>query len=392
MRITILTPPDILTGGTRVVAIYASQLRARGHEVLVVSNGHAPTSWREHLRAVKHGCWGELQRENRARREPGHIALSGVPHRVLERHRPVTAADVPDADLVIATWWETAVWMHELPAAKGRKVHLIQGYEIWWGGDEVRARVHAALRLPNLKVTISAGLKREIEGDLGDLGIHVVNNAVDGAQFDASARHRGTPPTVGFIYAHDLIKGPDRCLKVIERLRQQIPELRVLAFGAQQPRPDLPLPPGTEFHFRPAQRDIPGLYARCDAWLFATRVDSFGLPILEAMACRTPVVGVPVGVAPDFLNDGAGMLVDAPTEADLPAAMADALFHLLSKPVHEWQAMSARAHARAHTYTWQDAVGLFETLVSQPAGYATQEPFGERQCGSQYLIARPVSA
>ena len=391
MRITFLAPNDLLTGGNRVIVRYASLLQSRGHEVLVVSRSDAPTTLREHLRGLRHGRWREMQREKRARREPGYIALSGLPHHVIDHGRPIVAADIPDADVIVATWWETALEMHAMPASKGRKAHLIQGYEIWWGGHKARARVQDALRLPNLKVAISAALKREIEGELGDLGIQVINNAVDGEQFDSPPRSRGTPPTVGFVYANDLIKGPDRCLKIIERLRRYIPELRVLAFGAQQPSPELPLPPGTEFHFRPAQDDIAGLYARCDAWLFATRVDSFGLPILEAMACRTPVVGVPVGAAPDLLRDGAGLLIDAPSEDALADAMADALHKLLSGPLQTWQTTSDRAHARAHAYSWHDAVDRFLALLAEPIPHPTPQRTGDIEWKTPRLLA-PLAA
>jgi glycosyltransferase involved in cell wall biosynthesis len=386
MRITFLVPNDLLTGGNRVVVNYASQLQARGHQVTVVSSPDAPTTLREHLRALRHGCWRSLQREKRARREPGHIALSGLPHRVLERCRPITAADVPDADVIVATWWETAAWMHTMPATKGRKVHLIQGYEIWWGGEEAKARVHATLRLPNRKIAISAGLKREIEDVLGNLDIHIVNNAVDGVLFDSPTRKRGVPLTVGFVYANDLIKAPDRCFKVIERLRQQIPELGVLAFGAQQPSAELPLPLGTQFHFRPPQEKIPALYALCDAWLFATRVDSFGLPLLEAMACRTPVVGVPVGAAPDLLAGGAGLIVAESDEEALCAALAGSLHSLISGPGERWQAMSDLAYSRAHAYTWQDAVCRFETLIAEPSIQPTSPFTEDRSWTSPHLL------
>lgn len=381
MRISILTPPDDLSGGLRVVAIYASELQARGHEVLLVSNRHARPTWREQLRALKHGRWRALQCETRARCEPGHLAASGVPRHVLERPRAIMAADVPDGDVVIATWWETARWMQALPPTKGRKVHLLQGYEIWWGGSEARTQVQAVLRQPNLKIAISSGLKHDIEQDLGDLAIHVVNNAVDAARFDAPVRERGTPPTVGFIYAPDLIKGPDRCYRVIERLRRQLPALRVLAFGAQAPTPELPLPPDTEFHLRPAQALIPALYARCDAWLFASRVDSFGLPLLEAMACRTPVVAVPVGAAPELLGGGAGVLVEMPGEDALPDAMADALYRLLSQPAPAWQIMSQCAHQRAHAYTWSDAADRLEALLGHANAPVLHETSGETPCG-----------
>jgi hypothetical protein len=193
MRITFLMPADDLTGGNRVVGEYAKRLRERGHDVLVVSNAPDRPSLRERVRAWRAGRWHEVRATSHT--PPGHIALSGVPHKTLEQPRPIAADDVPDADVLVATWWETAVWMHRMPARKGRKVHLIQGYEVWTGGD-VTARVHAALRLPNRKIAISASLAREVEGELGDLGIAVVPNAVDLVRFDAPPRPRGEPPTV----------------------------------------------------------------------------------------------------------------------------------------------------------------------------------------------------
>ena len=348
MKITFMMPADDLTGGNRVVAMYAQRLRARGHEVLVVSNAPDRPSLRDRLRALRDGRWRELQAARHP--APGHIALSGVPHRVLERPRPMTADDLPDADVLIATWWETAEWMQRMPARKGRKVHLIQGYEVWTGGD-VAARVHAALRLPNRKIAISASLARDIEAELGDLGIAVVPNAVDLAQFDAPPRPRGEPPTVGFIYAHARFKGADICIRACELARRELPGLRVLAFGGDVPSRELPLPEGTEFVHRPAQDRIASLYARCDAWLFGSRVDSFGLPILEAMACRTPVIGVPVGAAPELLADGGGTLV--PPES--PEAMAAAIVALCRAPAAQWRRASDAAHARAHGYSWDDA-------------------------------------
>lgn len=358
MRITFLSPADNLTGGARVVATYAQRLKARGHDVLVVSNAPDRPSLRERLRALRHGRYGELRA--RARPAPGHVALAGVPHVVLDRPRPIEARDLPDADVLIATWWETAVWMAAMPAAKGRKVHLIQGYEVWTGGD-VRDRVQAALRLPNRKVAISAALARDIHAELGDLGIAVVPNAVDLELFNAPPRARSEPPTVGFIYAHAPIKGSDLCIRACELARQRIPALRIVAFGVDTPSATLPLPAGTEFVQRPAQDRLASLYARCDAWLFGSRLDSFGLPILEAMACRTPVIGVPVGAAPDLLGEGAGVLV-APESAE---AMADALVALCTGPADGWKRMSTRAHTRAHGYSWEDATTRLLAAVGE---------------------------
>lgn len=358
MRITFLLPSDNLTGGNRVVAIYAQQFMARGHEVLVVTCAPDRLSLREKARLALRGRWRELLRPGSAL--PGHIALSGVPHRVLERPRAIVAADLPDADILIATWWETAVWMHTMPACKGHKVHLIQGYEVWLG-PQVVPRVHEALRLPNLKIAISSDLKQTIKDKLGQLAIHVVPNAVDLVQFNAPERQKGEPPTVGFVYATAAIKGADICIRACALARQQVPELKVLAFGADQPTSDLPLPPGAEFIYRPAQAELKSIYGRCDAWLFGSRLDSFGLPILEAMACRTPVIAVPVGAAGDLLGDGTGVLV----EKESPQDMAAAIIAMCRQNSGEWQERSQRAYHKAHSYSWDHAATrLLQVLPS----------------------------
>jgi len=343
-----MMPADDLTGGNRVVATYARILRARGHEVLVVCNAPDRPRLREQWRALRHGQWRAMRERMRPRL--GHIALSGVPYKVLERPRAMIAADLPDADVLIATWWETALWMHEMPPAKGRKVHLIQDYEVWTGGDKT-VQVNAALRLPNCKIVISSELKRILETRVGNLEVALVPNAVDLLQFDAPPRQRGATPRVGFIYGRMPRKAADLIARACELARRQLPALEVLAFGAEQPTPELPLPAGARFFYRPPQDQIASLYARCDAWLFGSRIDSFGLPILEAMACRTPVIGVPVGAAPELLADDVGILVPPESAEDMAAAIVT----LSTLPAAEWRRMSDRAYERAHGYTWDDA-------------------------------------
>lgn len=359
MRITFLLPADNLTGGNRVVAIYAQQLMARGHQVLVVSCAPDRLSPREKVRAVLKRDWQSLRNDRTP--QPGHIELSGVSHKVLERPRAITADDVPDADVIVATWWETAVWMHKMPTSKGRKVHLIQGYEVWLGPQAV-AQVHAALQLPNLKIAISSDLKQTIEEKVGDLGIALVPNAVDLTQFNAPSRGKQDIPTVGFVYAVAAIKGADICARACELARQQVPQLKVVAFGADQPSSEVPLPIGIDFFYRPKQTELKQIYARCDAWLFGSRLDSFGLPILESMACRTPVIAVPIGAAPDLLGDGTGVLV----AKESPEEMAAAIIALIGQSANDWQQLSDRAHRKAHSYSWEDATTRLLELLLPP--------------------------
>lgn len=63
---------------------------------------------------------------------------------------------------------------------------------------------------------------------------------------------------------------------------------------------------------------LPGLYAGAAAFLYPGIYEGFGLPIIEAMACGTPVVTSTTGAAPEVAG-GAAILVD-PFEVDSIAA------------------------------------------------------------------------
>lgn len=364
MKITFVLPTVDLSGGNRVISLHARLLQQRGHDVTLVSVPHAPVTWREQLRSLARGRgW-----VNRPRVAPSH--LDGLPlrHQVLDRARAVEAADVPDADVVIATWWETAEWVHRLPPEKGAPVYFIQHHEVF---DYLpMQRVRATWQLPMHKIVIAQWLQDIAREEHGDHHADLVPNAVDALQFHAPPRGKQAVPTVGMLYAPMLWKGTDIAIRAIELARQQLPDLQVVALGSHAPTPEFELPQGTRYIRSPAQDRIRDVYAQCDAWLFASRSEGFGLPIIEAMACRTPVIGVPVGAAPELLAEGAGVLVP-PADAQ---AMASAIVDVCGLPAARWQALSDRALQRVAHYTWADAAALFESALKRAARRRKENP------------------
>jgi len=158
------------------------------------------------------------------------------------------------------------------------------------------------------------------------------------------------------VYSKAYWKGCDISLKAFSLATQNTPNLHLVAFGHPEPSLDLPLPPGTEYIRQPPQHAIKDFYAKCDVWLFGSRSEGFGRPILEAMACRTPVIGTPAGAAPELLSDGGGILV----KPEDPEDMARAIEQICQLSEPEWQAMSDAAYAKASSYTWDDAAQLCE--------------------------------
>lgn len=351
MKITFVLPFAGLAGGIRVVAIYAERLKKRGHDVFVVSLPTAPIGPLRQLKSLLKG-----QGWISPHKEASHFHGLDVPHRVLDRWRPITDADVPDADVVVATWWETAEWVAKMSEAKGAKAYFIQHYELFEGMP--KERVEATWSLPLHKITIAQWLVDLAQTRFGDSNVSLVPNSVDTKLFYAPPRGQQPIPTVGMLYAKPFWKGCDISLKAFSIAAQKIPNLRLVTFG-EQPSLDLPLPPGTQHASRPDQSILKDIYTQCDAWLFGSRSEGFGLPILEAMACRTPVIGTPAGAAPELLANGRGILV----KPEDPEDMARAIEQICQLCDSEWRSISDAAHAKATGYTWDDATELFEAAL-----------------------------
>jgi glycosyltransferase involved in cell wall biosynthesis len=292
-----------------------------------------------------------------------HLDGSGVDHQILDRWRPVADADVPDGDLVIATWWETAEWVNRLSSSKGAKTYFIQGHEVF---DNLHVeRVKATWKLPLHKITISKWLVELAEREYGDPNVWLVPNSVDMDQFHAPERGRQAKPTVGLLYSTVGLKGVDASLRAFNLAAERVPGLRLVAFGAEPETKLLPLPPNTTFCHQPAQDAIRHLYASCDVWLCGSYSEGFHLPPLEAMACRCPVVSTRVGGPIDIIECGRnGYLVPV---GDVEA-LADRLIEVLSLDNAQWQTMSGAAFATATRYTWDDATDLLEQALREIVG------------------------
>jgi alpha-1,6-mannosyltransferase len=90
--------------------------------------------------------------------------------------------------------------------------------------------------------------------------------------------------------------------------------------------------------------------ASADALVHAGCSETFGLVLLEAMACGLPVVGVRAGAIPEFVDEQVGMLA-APRDA---ASMAEAISDLYTR---DMAALGRRARARVlQRYTWDRAL------------------------------------
>jgi glycosyltransferase involved in cell wall biosynthesis len=119
-------------------------------------------------------------------------------------------------------------------------------------------------------------------------------------------------------------------------------------------------------------RELPDCYAAADVFVFASRTETQGLVLLEAMAAGTPVVTTAVMGTEAVMADGAGGLVVA---EDAPR-FADALSRLLGDS--ELSSRLSR-EARRKAAEWSDRA-LAEKMLGLYADLIRQSADGARAC------------
>jgi len=352
MRITFLSPPPNLSGGQRVIAIYARELIKLGHDVSIVCCGPRTIPFLAKFKTLLKG----KGRPTDSVPFTSHYKNYGVPHWITKDDREISFDDIPNADVLISTFWTTAILAHRLPQEKGQKFYLVQHDEGTMWPD---SRAEDTYAFPLRQIYVSQWIADRIRSRHPYTKGIVINNAIDANDFDLGKRGKPNRLQLGMMWAKEETKGSDVAIDAISLARRRGLELDLIAFGIKPPPKELQNVFDT-FLVCPSPKQLAEIYGSCTAWLFTSRFEGFGLPILEAMAARTPVIGTPTGAAPDLIGQGGGILVPM----DDPIATADAIEQLDGMSADEWSSMSNAAYRTASSCTWTEAASRFERYIA----------------------------
>ena len=105
------------------------------------------------------------------------------------------------------------------------------------------------------------------------------------------------------------------------------------------------------------------LYNSADLFVYPSLYEGFGLPVIEAMACRTPVITSNVSSLPEVAGDAA-ILVDPYNVEEI----ADAIYRVISdKELKE--NLIAKGLKRATEFSWekvaQETMKVFEEVYRE---------------------------
>jgi D-inositol-3-phosphate glycosyltransferase len=246
--------------------------------------------------------------------------------------------------------------------------------QAWEREPPTRLQVeYEVLKHSDLLIAESQASKDYMVQDYGvDPGrIEIVPCGVDTSIFHPhdrrQARHRlglSGGPLLLFIGRLQPLKGVDTLLRCAHDVRYRHDDVQVLIVGGGVDSDDahdrrererlhalvreLGLVEHVRFIDAQPQEQLAYYYAAADVLVMPSHYESFGMVVLEAMACGTPVVASHVGgLASTVLPGQTGFL--APV-GDVQA-FSWSVEQLISAPAL-WQSMSEAAHLRAQAYTW----------------------------------------
>lgn len=336
MKITFLCPHLRIAGGVRAILTYADRLAGRGHQVeVIVPERPSGRFWRPRRQgqlAWMPGCRAGI-----------HVVPEWIP------------AELPDADAVVATAWQSAPTVAAAPASRGDKFYLVQHYESLYHGEP--SVVDATYRLPLRKIVISTWLRDIMRARFASEA-DVVVTPVDGGLFRVvPVTVTGLRPRVLMLHHDYPWKGVVDGLEAVARARARGARLQLVGFGVKTPRDRLPY---DEFHPDLPQHDLAALYSGADIYLCPSWDEGLGMPSMEAMACGAALVTYDNGGCRDYAVEGVTALVARRRDVD---DLATKLARLVLDTAQRARLAAAGRELITTAFDWDRAVTRMEMIL-----------------------------
>jgi glycosyltransferase involved in cell wall biosynthesis len=224
-------------------------------------------------------------------------------------------------------------------------------------------------------VTVSEWSKKDIVQHLpfSEKQITVVPPGVDSAHFrPASSLEASRPsrPYVLSVAGSDPTKNLESLVEAFAKLPADLRETYDLVLaGDLKDRVEvhtqvrqLGLEPQTRFPGIVTESQLVNLYQHADVFVFPSRYEGFGLPVLEAMACGCPVISSNASSLPEVYGDAA--LSSNPSDV---SGFARHLERVLSDPTLR-QELRQKSLARASRFSWERTAREMVNVYTKVAG------------------------
>ena len=221
---------------------------------------------------------------------------------------------------------------------------------------EKRAVVDAEHRF-----VVSEYWRKALAKDYG-LESTVTYNGIDVADMSPLVERSSGPPTVLFVGGLEARKGLEFLVLALADIVREIEGARLVVVakagfkGTDDRRwfevlaERAGVSDEIEFHESVPQEQLRQMYSDSDVVALPSRMEGWGLSLMEAMACRIPVVATGVGGVPELVSDGVEGFLVPPGD---PKALAGAIVRLLKDPSLR-DRMGMAGSQKVLRYSWDE--------------------------------------
>lgn len=187
-------------------------------------------------------------------------------------------------DVCIATSAEKTVEEVNKNLIAKTKLYLIQDYENWNISDK---ELIATYKLGFKNIVVAKWLKQIVDQYSPTESV-LIPNAIDMSIYTETVPIQNRDNhTIALLYHESPHKGLKNAFKVLDKLKQKYPDLKVIMFG-KFPKPELPN--WITYYKGASQKKTVEIYNSVKVFLCSTIEEGFGLTGIEAMACGACLV------------------------------------------------------------------------------------------------------
>ncbi len=353
MKINFILPlfPRVPSGGPKIMYEYANRLADKGFDVQVYSCLKTP-----------HMGYSKIK----------PFAIRKLISFIKDRNRPkpkwfnfnnkvkfnfinsINNSSVRNADATVVTWWALVEPLSKLESSKGKKINIIQDYEIWTGYKNL---VDRSFQFENvINVAISHYVFNIVKKF--DQMVVLIPNAVDAAVFyPINSISQRPVKSILMLYSIEKRKASNVGLQAVLKLKEKMPDVSVTFFGVA-PR-DLKIPSWIKYLEAPSDLNL--IYNQNRIFISNSLIEGWGLPLHEAMQCGCAVICTQIEGHKQFIQGNERIITYEPRNDE---DLFQKLLILCQEDDQTFERISEANRNQVKHYSWEVAVrqliSLFE--------------------------------
>jgi glycosyltransferase involved in cell wall biosynthesis len=192
---------------------------------------------------------------------------------------------------------------------------------------------------------VSNSLKEELRS-FCNRKIYVVPNIVDTDLFNIHEKIKRKTLDIGFLGGlNNTNKGLDILLKAASKIDELSISLHIGGAGVllesyKEMALNLQLMNNCKFYGEISRSKIREFYSHLDIFVMTSRYETFGIVLIEAMACGIPVISTRCGGPEDIVTPSTGILIEKDNPGDLIVAITS-----MAKNIQSYSSEAIRTYA-----------------------------------------------